>query len=237
MNSAGLDFPMGKLPKEIGLKKLLEMYTKGDAIEGYRCDECSTPAPPLTPSAPKSRRASRRSVFAKTSPTTTCGGSSGVAVDLKPVVTYRDAIRQVVVKRPGPLVRFHLKRFRWAGTKREKIQTHVKYPLELDLRRIAGWNGDSEGRAGDDSEVLDLTGVICHEGRGMGGGHYFAYCKLYPSGEWYLFNDYRVTPATEIEVQLAQAYMLFYSQRGAVDEFTSSVVIDDQSPAKRACNE
>ena len=124
-----------------------------------------------------------------------------------------------------------------AGTKREKIQTHLEFPFVLDLRTIPGWDCEGDVRAADDGEILDLTGVICHEGRGMGGGHYYAYCKLYPSGEWYLYNDYRVTPASEKDVHAAQAYMLLYSQRGAVQDFTSSVVIDDQSPAKRSRND
>lgn len=171
-------------------------------------------------------------------------------------------------------MRFHIKRFRWSGIKREKIHTQLTFPFVLDLTNVRGWGfcedrddgvnaaadthetdeSDSNGGAGkrrrgsrrgraetvgassgsssasvssgsgsgsaseDDgdgacvgagagagSPLLDLTGIICHEGKGMSGGHYFSYCKHHPSGEWYLYNDHRVSRASLTEVQAAQA--------------------------------
>ena len=258
-------------PDSYNLTKLLELYTEGESLEGiYRCDRCSTVS--------KSR------------------GEKGK----EPEVKYRDAVKSISIRRPGPIIRFHIKRFRWSGIKREKVHTLLTFPFVLDLRKVRGWSfsdddrdDDSDSNATTDNEnehesdgavgaaavsgsggigasrsghrgssrrrvlpaaspgrssesgagggagsssktsslLFDLTGIICHEGKGMSGGHYFSYCKHYPSGEWYLFNDHRVSRASVAEVQAAQAYMLFYSQRVAMDDLQDN--FEDETPQKK----
>ncbi|KAK6295745.1 hypothetical protein J4Q44_G00334580 [Coregonus suidteri] len=42
------------------------------------------------------------------------------------------------------------------------------------------------------------------------GRHYTAYCRNPTSGEWYTFNDSRVTPMSSSQVRSSDAYVLFY---------------------------
>jgi ubiquitin C-terminal hydrolase len=203
----------------------MELYTEAETLEGiYRCDRCSTPG--STISKPR--------------------GKKGKPIEIK----YRDAVKRLKISRPGPIMRFHIKRFIWTGIKREKIHTHLVFPFVLDLKTVKGWGGgkddaDSEtprkksktgtttsSSSRDDlnSHLLDLTGVICHEGKGMSGGHYFSYCKNM-SDEWHLYNDHRVSRVTAEEVQAAQAYMLFYSRRGSSVDLQAEVK-EDETPKK-----
>ena len=53
----------------------------------------------------------------------------------------------------------------------------------------------------------DLSTVVVHIGK-LDGGHYICYCKR--DGQWFKFNDSKVTLATEAQVLAAEAYLLFY---------------------------
>uniref|UniRef100_A0A669F6V5 Ubiquitin carboxyl-terminal hydrolase n=1 Tax=Oreochromis niloticus TaxID=8128 RepID=A0A669F6V5_ORENI len=57
--------------------------------------------------------------------------------------------------------------------------------------------------------VYNLYAVSNHSGTTMG-GHYTAYCRNPSSGEWYTFNDSRVTPMSSSQVRSSDAYVLFY---------------------------
>jgi ubiquitin carboxyl-terminal hydrolase 44/49 len=60
-----------------------------------------------------------------------CDGCSGVARAL------RSATKNARVSRLPGVLRLHMKRFRWSGVRREKIQTGVEFPFELDLQAFA----------------------------------------------------------------------------------------------------
>eukprot|EP00117_Sycon_ciliatum_P025671 scpid60094/ scgid21257/ Ubiquitin carboxyl-terminal hydrolase 44; Deubiquitinating enzyme 44; Ubiquitin thioesterase 44; Ubiquitin-specific-processing protease 44 len=47
---------------------------------------------------------------------------------------YQPAVKQLRLERPPEVLRLHLKRFRWFHSSREKINVHVHFPLELDIR-------------------------------------------------------------------------------------------------------
>lgn len=53
----------------------------------------------------------------------------------------------------------------------------------------------------------DLSSVVVHVGK-MDSGHYLCYCKR--DGEWFKFDDSKVTVASEATVLNADAYLLFY---------------------------
>lgn len=50
---------------------------------------------------------------------------------------------------------------------------------------------------------------------GMGGGHYTAFCRNREDGQWYNYDDSRVSKASEESVQSRAAYLLFYRRRTA----------------------
>lgn len=114
-----------------------------------------------------------------------------------------------------------MKRFRWSGTRREKIQGHISIPLVLDMRSycIPTAAKDSFGELnvpdGDSSFLYDLVGVIVHEGRSINSGHYTAYCFNTYTDSWINCNDARMANVKEEDVLRAQAYILFYSHREA----------------------
>ena len=51
----------------------------------------------------------------------------------------------------------------------------------------------------------------------LGGGHYTATCFNEASEKWFTFNDSKVSPADESELQSPVAYVLFYKQRRSGD--------------------
>ncbi|PWA28079.1 hypothetical protein CCH79_00012158, partial [Gambusia affinis] len=94
-----------------------------------------------------------------------------------------------------------LKRFSEAR-RTSKLSTFVNFPMkDLDLREFASENSTNA--------VYNLYAVSNHSGTTMG-GHYTAYCRNPSSGEWYTFNDSRVTPMSSSQVRSSDAYVLFY---------------------------
>ncbi|XP_077448981.1 ubiquitin carboxyl-terminal hydrolase 2-like [Stigmatopora argus] len=106
-----------------------------------------------------------------------------------------------VQKFPQILV-LHLKRFSDSNVRASKLSTYVDFPLkELDLKEFASEGGD---RA-----LYHLYAVSNHWGNTLG-GHYTAYCKNATVGEWYSFNDSRVSHMSSSQVRSSNAYILFY---------------------------
>ncbi|XP_005988165.1 ubiquitin carboxyl-terminal hydrolase 2a isoform X2 [Latimeria chalumnae] len=126
--------------------------------------------------------------------------------DEKPTC-YRCKVRRKCTKKftiqkfPRILV-LHLKRFSEARIRTSKLTAFVNFPLrDLDLREFASDNSTHV--------VYNLYAVSNHSGTTLG-GHYTAYCKHPLSGEWYTFNDSRVTPMSSNQVRTSDAYVLFY---------------------------
>jgi len=75
---------------------------------------------------------------------------------------------------------------------------------------------DNNGNSGGD--VYDLYAVVNHHGALGGGGHYTVFALSRSTGEWFHFDDHRVTliPAAEVQARVVSpaAYMLFYEKRG-----------------------
>ena len=101
----------------------------------------------------------------------------------------------------------HLKRFspqeRFCG----KLNTTVDFPMNgLDL---------SPYSAGQAPCRYNLYGVANHSGT-LFSGHYTAYCKHPYTSEWYEFNDSRVHPINQRNVNIGEAYVLFFELSGLV---------------------
>ncbi|XP_045175243.2 ubiquitin carboxyl-terminal hydrolase 44-like [Mercenaria mercenaria] len=117
---------------------------------------------------------------------------------------YTEAKKQLLINELPPILRLHLKRFRWSGRiHREKISTHVATDELLDLKPFCSNNIDPQPQ-------YRLFGVIIHHGRGFGSGHYTAYTWNKEAESWVHCNDSRMILSTVKEVLTAQAYILFY---------------------------
>ncbi|XP_054625989.1 ubiquitin carboxyl-terminal hydrolase 11 isoform X1 [Dunckerocampus dactyliophorus] len=104
----------------------------------------------------------------------------------------------------------HLKRFSYTKFTREKLDTIVDFPLRnLDfsgcLLRKTVSNGEPPSR-------YDLIAVSNHYG-GLRDGHYTSYARNKDNGQWYYFDDSKVTYAREDQIMTNAAYVLFYHRQ------------------------
>lgn len=102
----------------------------------------------------------------------------------------------------------YLKRFVFHEFSGSKVDERVEFPLEgLDLAPFV--SGPHRGS----SCLYDLHAYICHFG-GVNCGHYTAYTRHWPTGEWYHYNDESVCKQQPRPEDQAHAYILFYQRRG-----------------------
>lgn len=113
----------------------------------------------------------------------------------------RRCTKKFMIQKFPKILVLHLKRFSEAR-RTSKLSTFVNFPMkDLDLREFASEHSINA--------VYNLYAVSNHSGTTMG-GHYTAYCRNPNSGEWYTFNDSRVTPMSSSQVRSSDAYVLFY---------------------------
>jgi len=127
---------------------------------------------------------------------------------------HKEALKKMEIYKVPSILILHLKRFKtskgshigsfyWGQGK--KITVPIDFPIEgLDLN---GYILNGEKNA-----IYDLYAVSNHYG-GLSGGHYTAFAKNPINGQWYDFNDSRVSPASEKEIVGSAAYVLFYKRR------------------------
>merc|ERR1719197_1069691 len=122
-----------------------------------------------------------------------------------------------------------LKRFSYRSRHwREKIESHVNFPLEgLDMTpHVKGPIKPGE------EPIYDLFAVDNHYGA-LGGGHYTAYARNINLRKWFKFDDSSVTEVSDPQqVVTPAAYILFYRRRDATvpDDF-------QMPPAAKYANE
>uniref|UniRef100_A0A8D3E8R4 Ubiquitin carboxyl-terminal hydrolase n=1 Tax=Scophthalmus maximus TaxID=52904 RepID=A0A8D3E8R4_SCOMX len=97
----------------------------------------------------------------------------------------------------------HLKRFSYTKFTREKLDSIVDFPLRRNLS-----NGEPPSR-------YDLIAVSNHYG-GLRDGHYTSYAKNKDNGQWYYFDDSKVTYAREDQIVTNAAYVLFYHRQDKI---------------------
>ncbi|XP_040280982.1 ubiquitin carboxyl-terminal hydrolase 2 isoform X1 [Bufo bufo] len=118
----------------------------------------------------------------------------------------RRCTKKFTVQKFPKILVLHLKRFSEGRIRSSKLSTFVNFPLrDLDLREFS-----SEPST---HTTYNLYAVSNHSGTTMG-GHYTAYCKNPNNGEWYTFNDSRVTAMSSSHVRSSDAYVLFYELSG-----------------------
>nr|XP_019943865.1 PREDICTED: ubiquitin carboxyl-terminal hydrolase 16 isoform X2 [Paralichthys olivaceus] len=142
---------------------------------------------------------------------------------------YTDALKQMLISSPPPVLTLHMKRFKQSGHSICKVNRHVQFPLILDLASfcVVKCKNVMEG----DTQILySLYGIVEHSGT-MRSGHYTAYVKVRPdgpkptsngfaadgdveppTGSWFHISDTSVQPVSESKVQSCQAYLLFYER-------------------------
>ncbi|KAM4620901.1 ubiquitin carboxyl-terminal hydrolase 2-like isoform 3-T3 [Polymixia lowei] len=105
----------------------------------------------------------------------------------------RKCTKKFTVQKFPQILVLHLKRFSESHVRASKLSTFVNFPLkELDLREFASESSMSN-----------------HSGNTLG-GHYTAYCRNPTLGEWYSYNDSRVSPMSSSQIRSSDAYVLFY---------------------------
>uniref|UniRef100_A0A4W6D9D8 Ubiquitin carboxyl-terminal hydrolase n=1 Tax=Lates calcarifer TaxID=8187 RepID=A0A4W6D9D8_LATCA len=92
----------------------------------------------------------------------------------------------------------HLKRFSYTKFTREKLDSIVDFPL-----------------SGEPPSRYDLIAVSNHYG-GLRDGHYTSYAKNKDNGQWYYFDDSKVTYAREDQIVTNAAYVLFYHRQDKI---------------------
>uniref|UniRef100_W5M7P3 Ubiquitin carboxyl-terminal hydrolase n=1 Tax=Lepisosteus oculatus TaxID=7918 RepID=W5M7P3_LEPOC len=118
----------------------------------------------------------------------------------------RNGVKFCKVQSLPEVLCIHLKRFRHELMFSTKIGTHVSFPLEgLDMQPFLAKDSTAQ------TTSYDLLSVICHHGTASS-GHYIAYCRNDLNGLWYEFDDQSVTEVSEVTVQNAEAYVLFYKK-------------------------
>ncbi|RLM80365.1 hypothetical protein C2845_PM12G23920 [Panicum miliaceum] len=121
--------------------------------------------------------------------------------------------KQLTLHRAPDVIAFHLKRFTTIDNSIEKIDKHVSYPLEVDLKPFHS-NPDTVGEL-----KYDLYGVVEHSGL-PNYGHYVCSIRSSPS-TWYLMNDSHVDSITDASELKQEAYILFYVRQGKFPWFSS----------------
>uniref|UniRef100_A0A0E0GBJ3 USP domain-containing protein n=1 Tax=Oryza nivara TaxID=4536 RepID=A0A0E0GBJ3_ORYNI len=121
--------------------------------------------------------------------------------------------KQLMLDRSPDVVAIHLKRFTSLDRSVEKIDKHVVYPLELDLKPF---HCDP-----DINKELkyDLYGVVEHSGS-PSYGHYVCSVRSSPS-TWHLMNDSHVDLISEASALNQEGYILFYIRQGKFQWFSS----------------
>ncbi|XP_056602549.1 ubiquitin carboxyl-terminal hydrolase 2 isoform X2 [Triplophysa dalaica] len=114
----------------------------------------------------------------------------------------RKCTKKFTIQKFPKILVLHLKRFSECRVRTGKLSTFVSFPLkDLDLREFASNNCINT--------VYNLYAVSNHTGTSLG-GHYTAYCRSPCTGEWYTYNDSRVSPMSSSQVRSSDAYVLFY---------------------------
>ncbi|XP_069040333.1 ubiquitin carboxyl-terminal hydrolase 11 [Lepisosteus oculatus] len=107
----------------------------------------------------------------------------------------------------------HLKRFSYTKYSREKLDTVVNFPIrDLDFSDFLQWKPDPEGNP---PCRYDLMAVSNHYG-GLRDGHYTSYARNKDNGQWYYFDDSKVTYAREDQIVTNAAYLLFYQRQDKI---------------------
>lgn len=100
----------------------------------------------------------------------------------------------------------HVKRFKFSHDgKCTKLSSTLHYDLDgLDLQQFCDTDGMDEQQG-----TYSLFGVVSHIGS-CTSGHYIAYARNYSDGQWYRFDDSKVSSFESKSLSQVEPYLLFY---------------------------
>ncbi|KAH3686814.1 hypothetical protein WICPIJ_002211 [Wickerhamomyces pijperi] len=130
---------------------------------------------------------------------------------------HRQASKQIQIWSTPDILSIHLKRFENQRSFSDKIDSVVDFPIEgLDMKPyLASYEHVQEMVVDAESnEIYDLCAVDNHYG-GLGGGHYTSYAKNFIDGQWYYYDDSRVSLTSPEKAITGAAYLLFYRKRSS----------------------
>lgn len=112
--------------------------------------------------------------------------------------TQTDCIKQMSIHELPKTLVLHLKRFKHEWTS-SKLAKPVSFPVDSDLDLAP-------------SSSYRLSGIIQHSGS-IHSGHYTAFCRHKTSGQWYCFDDSKVSLVPNLsQIEKVEAYVLFFQQ-------------------------
>jgi len=120
----------------------------------------------------------------------------------------RQSRRKLSLFRLPRVLVLQLKRFSYGKWRKEKINTRVSFPDQLDL---SAFTTESKDQSVINSRYT-LVGMVNHSG-GIDFGHYTAECRNPTNQKWYTFNDSHVTASGYDQSQQHESsapYLLFY---------------------------
>uniref|UniRef100_A0A3Q2QPG1 Ubiquitin carboxyl-terminal hydrolase n=1 Tax=Fundulus heteroclitus TaxID=8078 RepID=A0A3Q2QPG1_FUNHE len=122
----------------------------------------------------------------------------------------------------------HLKRFSYTKFTREKLDTIVDFPLrDLDF---SGFLLRKDVSTEEPPSRYDLIAVSNHYG-GLRDGHYTSYAQNKDNGQWYYFDDSKVTYAAEDQIMTNAAYVLFYQRQDKIRKPTLPAPATSSAPS------
>ncbi|KAG6554433.1 hypothetical protein Mapa_004350 [Marchantia paleacea] len=109
--------------------------------------------------------------------------------------TRVDATHSTKLRSLPPVLNFQLKRFVFNAktATKKKVTSKFSFPRILDMGpRLSA---QSAGRSADaaHSAVYDLSAILVHKGSMVNSGHYVAHIKDEETGEWWQFDDEKVS--------------------------------------------
>ncbi|XP_056897311.1 ubiquitin carboxyl-terminal hydrolase 11 isoform X2 [Takifugu flavidus] len=128
----------------------------------------------------------------------------------------------------------HLKRFSYTKLTREKLESVVEFPLrDLDF---SGFLLRKTVSSEEPPSCYDLIAVSNHYG-GLRDGHYTSYARHKDNGQWYYFDDSKVTFAAEEQIVTSAAYVLFYQRKDKIRKPTLPTPNTSSAPTAQLAND
>ncbi|TNM86539.1 hypothetical protein fugu_006769 [Takifugu bimaculatus] len=128
----------------------------------------------------------------------------------------------------------HLKRFSYTKLTREKLESVVEFPLrDLDF---SGFLLRKTVSSEEPPSCYDLIAVSNHYG-GLRDGHYTSYARHKDNGQWYYFDDSKVTFAAEEQIVTSAAYVLFYQRKDKIRKPSLPTPNTSSAPTAQLAND
>ncbi|KAL2643343.1 hypothetical protein R1flu_010930 [Riccia fluitans] len=109
--------------------------------------------------------------------------------------TRVDATHSTKLRSLPPVLNFQLKRFVFNAktATKKKVTSKFSFPRTLDMSSRLSPQPSGRGSEGGIPYVYDLAAILVHKGSMANSGHYVAHIKDEQTGEWWQFDDEKVT--------------------------------------------